>query len=133
MKRPRGIRVTAQRHNNDCGVAALAMALGVPYGDVAVLARAFPSLRRGLGLSHLEAMIEQLGRASQRIYRGKEYLVGRSGILGLLGGDMAWCGHWVYLQNGTTVIDPDNGGTVWPLDEYLKRHGARSATLLEVL
>ena len=132
MKR-RGITVTRQRHGWDCGVAALAMLLGIPYGDVAAAARHLwgstkPS-RRGLGIYHLEQMAEHLGRRLVRVYRMKgDYLDGRTGVLGINGGAMCWAGHWVVLKAGA-IVDPD-GGEVWARGDYFKRTKSRPATLL---
>ena len=131
MKR-RGVKVTPQRHDFDCGVAALAMYLGVPYGDVAAACRSlFGSTkpeRRGLGLYHLEAVAGALGWSLMRVYKCAGYLEGASGVLGMNGGSMCWAGHWVVLKGGA-VVDPD-GGEVWTLADYLKATGARPATLL---
>lgn len=131
MKR-RGVKVTHQRHDFDCGVAALAMYLGVPYGDVAAACRAlFGSTkpeRRGLGLYHLEAIAFELGTCLHRTYKSAGYLDGASGVLGMNGGAMCWAGHWVVLKGGA-IVDPD-GGEVWTLDDYTRKHKCRTATLL---
>lgn len=131
MKR-RGVKVVAQKHGWDCGVSSLAMLLGLPYGDVAAAARALwgstkPS-KRGLGIYHLEQIAKHLGRKLTRVYRRRDYLAGRTGILGLNGGSMCWAGHWVVLKAGA-IVDPD-GGEVWDALEYVKKYKARPATLL---
>lgn len=132
MKRRRGVKVTAQRHDWDCGVASLAMLLGLSYGDVAAAARSIwgttmPS-RRGLGIYHLEEMAEALGRTLRRVYRRDSYLVDQTGVLGLNGGSMSWAGHWAVLKAGA-IVDPD-GGEVWTVSDYLAVTKARTATLL---
>ena len=132
MKRQRGVRVIGQRHDFDCGVAALAMYLAVPYGDVAAVCRTLwgstKPAKRGLGLYHLEAIAAALGILLQRTYPRAGYLENASGVLGMNGGSMCWAGHWVVLKGGA-VVDPD-GGEVWTLKDYLKATGARPATLL---
>lgn len=132
MPKRRGVVVLRQRHDWDCGVAALAMLLGVQYGDVAASCRAIwgstQPTRRGLGLYHLETLAESLGRSLRRVYRQQGYLQGQTGVLGMNGGEMCWAGHWVVLKAGA-LVDPD-GGDVWAIDDYTKRHKCRTATLL---
>jgi hypothetical protein len=136
VKRRRGLTLIRQRHDMDCGVAALAMFLSVPYGDMAAVTRArFGSLspeRRGLGLHHLEELATFYDRPLRRIYKAHDYLVGRTGVIGVIGGDMTWCGHWVVLKDGTTVVDPAAHGDadVWNVADYLQRNHCRLATLL---
>lgn len=132
MKRRRGVKVIAQQHRWDCGVAALAMLLGLPYGDVAAVTRAlygstYPT-KRGLGIYHLEAIAQALGRSLRRVYRRKDYLAGQTGVLGVNGGEMNWAGHWVVVKAGA-IVDPD-GAEVWDALDYLRRYKARPATLL---
>ena len=132
MKRGRGVKVVSQKRDWDCGVASLAMLLGVPYGDVSAACRTLwgttmPS-RRGLGIYHLELLAEQLGRSLRRVYRKKDYLAGQTGVLGMNGGSMCWAGHWVVLKAGA-IVDPD-GAEVWAVDEYVKATKSRPATLL---
>lgn len=128
--RRRGVKVVAQRRNWDCGVASLAMLLGVPYGDVsaAVRARYGKAPRRGLGIYHLEELANLLGFALRRIYKRAGYLDGQSGVLGMNGGTMCWAGHWVVLKGGA-IVDPD-GAEVWGVDDYTRQHKCRTATLL---
>jgi ABC-type bacteriocin/lantibiotic exporter with double-glycine peptidase domain len=132
VKRRRGVVVQRQRHDWDCGVAALAMLLGLPYGDVAAAARALYGTtmptRRGLGIYHLEEMAAALGRTLRRVYKRPGYLTGATGILGMNGGSMCWAGHWVVLKAGV-IVDPD-GGDVWSVDDYLAETKSRPATLL---
>jgi hypothetical protein len=132
MKRRRGVVVIRQRHGWDCGVAALAMLLGMPYGDIAATCRSLwgttQPARRGLGLYHLELLGETLGRPLRRIYRSAGYLDGQTGILGMTGGGMCWAGHWVVLKAGA-IVDPD-GGDVWSIEDYTKRNKCRPASLL---
>ena len=41
---------------------------------------------------------------------------------------MCWAGHWVVLKAGA-IVDPD-GGDVWGIEDYTKRHKCRTASLL---
>jgi len=132
VKRRRGIKVTPQKHDFDCGVASLAMLLGLSYGDVSAACRQLfgstKPCKRGLGLYHLEAIGALLDRPLRRCYKQKDYLAFQTGVLGLMGGDMNWAGHWVVYKNGT-IVDPD-GAEVWDALEYLQKHKARACTLL---
>jgi ABC-type bacteriocin/lantibiotic exporter with double-glycine peptidase domain len=132
MRRRRGVKVIAQRSNWDCGVASLAMILGVPYGDVSAASRARfgKPPRRGLGIYHLEELASLLGFSLRRVYRREDYLLGQSGVLGMNGGAMCWAGHWVVLKGGA-ILDPD-GAEVWTVDDYTAKHKCRPATLLVV-
>lgn len=126
------MKVIPQRHDWDCGVASLAMLLDIPYGDAAQIVRDViddPLLKkRGLILRQLEEIFDHLGQPTKRVYRSNQYLEGRTGILGLNGGDCDPCGHWVVLKDGM-IIDP-SGGEVHKPDEYMTKFGCRPATLL---
>jgi hypothetical protein len=88
-----------------------------------------PQLKsRGLIVREAEAVATYLERPLRRIYRGRDYLRGRVGMLGLLGERLHKAGHWVLLKNGQ-IIEPD-GGTVWDVSAYLAAHRARPCTLL---
>ena len=135
-KRRTGVRVLAQRKDWDCGVAALAMLFDVPYGDVAATCRALwgstRPAKRGLGLYHMEALAAEMGRPFRRVYKSGGYLVGETGILGLVGGSMSWAGHWVVLKSGPTgsfICEP-TGGEAWDVQDYLAVTKSRTATLL---
>lgn len=125
-----GVVVIRQRKSWDCGIAALAMLLDVPYGDVSAVVRRIVEQpkRKGLLLYHLEAVSRELGYPLRRIYRKQDYLENATGILGLNGGQMDKHGHWVVIKGGS-IVDPD-GGEVWNGLDYLKRFKARPATLL---
>lgn len=128
-----GMHVITQKNNVDCGLAALAMLLGVPYGDVsaACLSRygARTPNNTGLALYHLEELADCFGVPLRRIYISKNYLDGQTGVLGLNRGPIGSDGHWVVLQGGNTVLDPADG-TVWNLDDFITKFHYRPATLL---
>lgn len=136
MGNRKGIKVTEQRKDWDCGIASLAMLLSKPYADVSAACRnrygttKRPN-KRGLLLNHMEELAELFDTKLKRIYIGKNYLEGRTGILGMNGGQMDSAGHWVILKDGTHVVDPD-GGEVWKLEDYLKKFNCRTATILVI-
>jgi ABC-type bacteriocin/lantibiotic exporter with double-glycine peptidase domain len=130
-----GITVTKQRHDWDCGVAALAMLLGKPYGDVAVIVRDLVDpiklKKRGTIIADLALIADSFGISLKPIWRKTNYLVNQTGILGMLGGQMDKAGHWVVLKEGKVIVDPDDG-SVWSVEDYTKRFGCRTVTLLVI-
>lgn len=130
---PDGVKVISQRSDWDCGVAAIAMLLGVPYKDVLAVVKEMydpKQLKRtGLILRQMEEVIEnRFGLKVDRRYRRDGYLDGASGILGLNGGDCAPHGHWVVIKDGL-ILDP-SGGEAWAPDDYMKAGKCRPATLI---
>tara|TARA_Y100000310_G_C20583778_1_gene764337 strand:+ start:358 stop:777 length:420 start_codon:yes stop_codon:yes gene_type:complete len=131
----RGIRPVRQQKDYDCGLACLAMYLDLPYGDVIWTARnhfdRIPPTKRGFVMRHVLELAETLDRPLVPIYRGTDYLAGRTGILGVVGGPkMNWAGHWIVLKDGHTVIDPDDEHSVWSLTDYLRRWKCRTGCVL---
>jgi hypothetical protein len=134
----RGVTVVRQRHDWDCGISAVAMLLGKPYGDVAAVTRELVDPRkirqRGLVIGEVQDIAARFGVCLDRVYRrkGNAHLNGRTGILGMNGGEMDKAGHWVILKSGPCgrfIVDPD-GGESWDVDDYIRKHRARPATLL---
>ena len=127
-----GIKVVVQKKAYDCGIAALAMLLDKPYGDVSKAVRELyepKKFRNGLAVYQLEAIGEHLGVPLKRIYKSKAYLTGQTGILGINWGKTGDSrGHWVVLKDGDTVIDPEDG-SVYKLFDYVEGNG-RTATLI---
>jgi hypothetical protein len=128
------VKVVAQRRDWDCGVAALAMLLARDYGDVSAAVRQTldPARvkRRGLGVRDAIRVGATLGARLKAVRRRRDYLVGTTGMLGLLGEECAPHGHWVVFKNGT-IIDP-NHGEVWDAPGYLAHYQLRPCTLLVV-
>ena len=135
MAKRTGIKVTKQRHDFDCGVASLAMLLNQAYGDIAALVREHvPKAklkRRGTAIVDMQLIASFFGVALKCLYRSKGYLEGKTGIIGLIGGQMDKAGHWAVLKEGKVIVDPDDG-TVWSVDDYLARHQCRTTVLLVI-
>jgi hypothetical protein len=137
MRKPKGIKVTPQRKNWDCGIAALAMLLSKEYADVSAAGRARFTAERlkrnGMTIYEVEELAELFGFKLKRHYKGNSYLEGKTGILGLNEGKppKRHNGHWVVLKDGTHIVDPD-GGEIWGLEDYLKKFDRRTATLLTI-
>ena len=133
MRKSSGIKIVPQKKDYDCGIAAMAMLLGITYGDVSAVVRALygstkPN-KRGIMLYHMEEIASQLDTPLKRVYKAKSYLSGKTGILGMNGGNMDSAGHWVVLKDGDTILDPDDGA-VYKLYDYLEENKCRPATLL---
>jgi ABC-type bacteriocin/lantibiotic exporter with double-glycine peptidase domain len=124
-KKHSGVKVIPQKYDFDCGIAAMAMLLSVPYGDVSAVVRALYGTtkpnKRGLLLYHMEEIADQLGSPLKRLYKSKGYMQGKTGILGMNGGSMDSAGHWVVLKDGDTIIDPDDG-SVYKLYDYIEEN-----------
>lgn len=124
--------VIPQRTEWDCGVASVAMLLGIPYNDVRDAVYKIiddPKLKkRGLILKQVEQILKHYGFKSKKVHKKEGYLEGATGILGLLGGCCDPAGHWVVLKDGM-IIDP-SGGEAHEVDDYMKEGKCRPATLL---
>ena len=133
MAKSAGIKVVMQKKDYDCGIAAMAMLVGVPYGDVSAVCRELYGTtkpnKRGLLLYHMEEIGERLGMPLERVYKAKNYLSGKTGILGMNGGKMDSAGHWVVLKDGDTILDPDDG-SVYKIFDYVEANKCRPATIL---
>lgn len=133
MRKTAGIKVVSQKKDYDCGIAAMAMLLNVAYGDVSAVVRSLygstkPN-KRGLMIYHMMGIAEEMGTPLYRTNKAKNYMSGKTGILGMNGGKMDAAGHWVILKDGDTIIDPDDG-SVYKLYDYIEENKCRPATLL---
>lgn len=134
MKR-RGVCLEPQRESWDCGVASMASYFNLPYEDVWAASHLVPDklrAKRGLVIADMQMIAKELGRTLYRVNRSNGYLLNASGILGVIGGDMHWSGHWVVLHNNS-ILDPDGRrgkAESWAVLDYLSRHQARPGTLL---
>jgi hypothetical protein len=133
MTKRTGIKVTKQRHDWDCGVASLNMLLNVPYGDVASLVREHIDKRklrrRGMTIGDMRLIAGMFGTELKVVWRKKGYLEGKTGIIGLIGGQMDKVGHWAVLKNGAVIIDPDDT-SVWSVTDYTTKFQCRTTVLL---
>jgi hypothetical protein len=86
MARIRRVSPVAMRHTWDCGIAALASVLRLPYGDVVATARALygKAVRHGFTGVELERIAATLGRPLRRLRRPERHPTG-VGVLGLVG------------------------------------------------
>lgn len=109
----------------DCGVACLAMLLGLPYEDVYVAAckvdRRFARL--GLAMHEMQSIAKLCG---VRLARRRLYDI--EADTGILSVRAAKYWHFVVLFRGV-VVDPD-AGRIFDADEYRAIHDARFCTLL---
>lgn len=106
------VAVRSQLHHADCGLAALAMACGLPYETAY---QAAPTAGRdGLTSRQLQALATRLG-FSLRTRRAYD-LESDTGIVGVEFRDRV-PGHWLYLRAGA-LIDPSDG-TIWDPLDYL--------------
>jgi hypothetical protein len=134
MAKRRGIKVTPQRRDWDCGIASMAMLLPMEYADVSSMARTLfdsKSLKQnGLLVREMEELAGALGFELKRRHKSKSYLEGQTGILGFnYIGKKGEYGHWAVLKDGTHIVDPD-GAEIWSIDDFLKHRKYKTATLL---
>lgn len=120
------IKVVTQRHVADCGVACLAMLLGVSYENALVaVAQVAPDVCvSGLWMKHLQAAAKLLGC---RLVRKRHFeLDSDTGLLSF--SSKRWkLDHLAVLREGL-VIETD--GTIYDADVYLAVHKAKTGTLL---
>jgi hypothetical protein len=121
-------RVCRQRHDGDCGVASLAMALNLSYEEVLVVAsRIAPKvLVRGLYSVEIQLIAEEFGRELEKSL--KPDLDTDTGILVVQYKDKTE--HALFLTNGL-VFEPTSNEEVWDVEQYLKRFKARVLHLLK--
>ena len=119
------VSMIPQRHIGDCGVAALAMLLGVTYEDALLaLGSEVPSvLRRGVWFTELQRAAARLGvtLVQKRTYD----LELAEGILQIIYKPKVE--HVVVLREGLFF---DTDFTVWKPDEFLKAKRAKAGALL---
>lgn len=122
------MRITEQRTDGDCGLAALSTLTGQSYEDVYVACARVERVARGrLGLT-LDDLIQTAAKLGVTLARKRRPdLDEDDGILSLTWIEKRkYRGHYVVLRNGL-VID---GKTVMPVDEYLVTEQAKPGHLL---
>lgn len=119
--------VCQQKHDGDCGVASLAMALGLSYEAVLVVAsRIAPTvLGRGLYTVEIQLVAEDFGRELHK--KMKVDLDNDTGVLVIRYKNRDE--HAVFLTNGL-VFEPTGSGEVWEAAEYIKANKAKVLHLL---
>ena len=132
--------VEYQRRSNDCGVAALATFLDIPYVDIFIGAVAvsdrFARHNDGLTVRAMLDVAAAYGRPLKRLHYRRVDLYEHVGVLGINWHQDTWrihggSGHWVVLRCGT-VIDP-SGPSYHDPDEYLTVNRGRVGTLLQLV
>lgn len=115
-----------QRHDGDCGIAALAMFLNTSYEAVLVVAsRIAPRvLKKGLFGTQMQIIAQEFGRNVW--IKSKVDLDSDSGVLFIRYPDDTE--HAVYLTNGL-VFEP-TGGRVWEAETYVKSFRIKTKSLL---
>ena len=120
------LRVVTQRHSMDCGVACLAMLLGVSYENALVaIAQDAPNVCAvGIWTTELRRAAKRLGftlKAKRRIDLETD-----TGILNL--SSAKWqSDHVVILREGLIV---ETDGTLWEPEIFLRHHQAKTGMLL---
>jgi len=132
------VKIVPQRRSHDCGVAALASFLGVPYEDAFVAAVAVSTRfcrKDGLTIKELLIVAKAFGRPLKRVDCRRVDIMDDIGVLGVNwnsrkqhGGAI---GHWVVLRAGT-IADPE-GPICDDAEDYLSTRGGRVGTLLKEL
>lgn len=130
--------IHAQRHGDDCGVAALCSFLDVSYGDAYAAAyQVSPGFadNGGLSIDDMLKAARRFGVRLQRVHWRRVKLASDSGILWVnwtLDADRRKHGveaHWVILSAGT-IIDPGDLSYGLAL-KWLDENKGRAGTLLK--
>lgn len=126
------IRFVAQQFSvSDCGVAALAMCLGIPYAEALVLVAAVKPnvLRDGVRWQDLRRAARRHGARFKVVTTGID--LDDEDLCGILAVQFVTNGaqqHAVYLKHG--LIFDGRTECVWDPDVYLRAHNAEVASLL---
>jgi hypothetical protein len=127
------VRVVKQRHDWDCGAAALASLSGLPYRQIIAMTDVIDYKHQGLYNRELVDVARQIGL---HLVPTRSFdLQSDGGILRLrwkersARGKASPEGHFTVLCDG--MIGDPHDGSVTPWREYVLRHGARFGTLLE--
>ena len=129
MAKKRGIKLIKQSKGWDCGVACLAMVLNHTYGDISAMMRLHNvSSKAGMTIEEMIFVAHLFGMELARKNRSKNFLEGKLGILGLVGGKMDPGGHWAVYKAG--VIICPTSGEIWALNDYLSTFKCRPTLIL---
>lgn len=118
-------RLHKQRHDADCAVASVAMALNLSYEAVLVVAsRIAPKvLTRGLFSVEMILIAADFGRVLM-----KKLKVDTDTDTGVLVVRVSWGEHAVFLTNGLVF---ETNGDIWDAEQYVKANSAKVLHLLE--
>lgn len=119
------LRITTQRGNNDCGVAAIATITGKRYEDV-LLAAGKNIMDTGMTVQEILTTLEKLGmpfKWTKRIRLDEDW-----GILGVSTPKRTSPEHVCVLYDGH-IYDTD--GSVWEADDFLAAEGGKAMSLLK--
>ena len=126
--------VSLMRHRGDCGVAALATILRVPYEEVLVVAGHFVPTVLVDGLDN-DDMIKIAARFGRLLVERTKEEIDFRGAVGILGAHLKaqheGDEHAVVLSRGL-VFDPDSKGEIWRVRDWIRRFGATDLDLLEL-
>jgi hypothetical protein len=109
-----------QKHEGDCSISALAMALGLSYEAVLVVAsRIIPDiLVRGVMLDEIQVIARQFNR--EYAIKEKVDLAKDTGIV-VVRYKKKTDEHVVFLTRGL-IFEPTGAGDVWDAAQYVKRY-----------
>lgn len=117
------LKVVLQRHPMDCGVACLAMFLGLDYETVLVAMGSNPATTGAT----VKTILDTAAALKHPLQWTRKFdLEADTGILGVKSPEWA-TEHVVVLHEGMVV---DTDGTLWDVDDYIKAHKARAVSLL---
>lgn len=122
------LRLVPMRRDSDCGVAAFATLLGLPYEDAAeVITQTNGKLGKGLYLTSLQRAAKAL---SKKLLQRKRFdLDEAEGILWVDGGSRMQ--HFVVLTEGRIYDPADN--TLWDALDYFTATTSKPRTLLALI
>lgn len=119
------LKLVAQRHENDCGIATLASLTGRSYEDV-LHAFGAPVHKTGVEMGDIVAAASKLGYRMRLLRRIR--LEEDTGILGVKTPNRTSKGHVVVLHDGK-IYDTDL--TVWDADDFLKSEKATVTSIIK--
>lgn len=112
--------VVPQRGSTDCGIACVAMLLGVSYETALIAFKKEPV--RGVKTREIHAAARRLGR---RLHWSRKFDLETD--TGLLAVRFASTEHLVVLKEGLIV---DTDATIWEQDVYLAAYSGRAMSLM---
>jgi ABC-type bacteriocin/lantibiotic exporter with double-glycine peptidase domain len=118
------LRVEIQRHGKDCGVACLAMLLGLSY-ESTLMAFRHNVMANGATIRQLLAAAKRLGY--QLHWTRKVDIENDTGLLALR--SVQWPSEHLVLLKDELIIDTD--ATIWEQDVYLAAYEAVPLSIIK--